>query len=201
MIKVIIFDLGNVLLDFSHEKMIVQIAEVLNVPAATVRNKLMNEQLHSQYEQGEVTTDQFLEALNTLSATKSERHMLLNAMSDIFAENKEIVPIIKALQRQGKKLLLLSNTSEAHYHFIERKFPITKLFDHIVLSYEVKSAKPKPEIFRHALERAGYLPREVFYVDDVLEHVEAARLLGIDAELYQSVDDLRRKLALRMIFT
>jgi putative hydrolase of the HAD superfamily len=141
-----------------------------------------------------------MNALQELTPRSLKRETLVNAITTIFTENESILPIIYSLKRQGKKLLLLSNTNELHFNFIQRHFPWIKLFDAAILSYEVKEAKPQPAIYQAALKAAGFPPYECFYVDDIPSHVEAARQMGIDAELYQDAETLRHHLAQRMVF-
>jgi HAD superfamily hydrolase (TIGR01509 family) len=200
MLKAFIFDIGNVLLHFSHERMLLQISEELKLPFSNIEQKFRQEGLISSYESGALSTDQFLQILNEISTSQATRESLLYAMSSIFVENSSIFPIIHALKRQGKKLLLLSNTNEAHFDFIQRHFTWVKLFDAAILSYEVKGSKPEPAIYQAALKAADCYPHECFYVDDVPSHVEAARKLGLDAELYVNTQTLRTQLAKRMVF-
>jgi len=60
--------------------------------------------------------------------------------------------------------------------------------DRFVFSHRFHSAKPDPDIFLRTLEVVGALPRNVVFVDDLIENVIAARSLGIKA--YQYVDSL-----------
>lgn len=200
MIKTVIFDLGNVLVHFSHNQMILQLSELLDLPYQTIKNKMIEDQLIHLYEAGALSTDALIDTLTHLSARSPSRNEFLHAMSEIFVENQQLTPLVHSLKRQGKKLILLSNTSEAHYQHIRRSFPFTELFDQAILSYEVKHTKPDPAIFHAALKASAALPHECFYVDDILLHVEAARRIGIDAELYESPEKLRHDLAKRMIF-
>lgn len=198
MIKTVIFDLGNVLVYFSYERMILQLAETLDLTFGAVERLLIQE--FPLYERGELTTDQFLNQLQLASALKPARELLLLAMNNIFEENRAILPLVTSLKKQDKKLLLLSNTNEAHFHYLQRHFPILHLFDIPILSYEMKSSKPDPIIFQHALQLADCAPHECFYLDDMQTHVMAARKLGIDAEVYKDVESLRKDLAKRMLF-
>ena len=67
----------------------------------------------------------------------------------------------------------------------------------IILSHEVGTAKPEPDIYRVAAERAGVAPERIFFCDDIPAHVEAAHLAGWQAEVFTSaaalVDALDRR--------
>jgi HAD superfamily hydrolase (TIGR01509 family) len=56
-------------------------------------------------------------------------------------------------------------------------------------------AKPDPEIFRRALEVIGALPQNVVFIDDLIENVLAARLLGIQSFQFVDAEQLARELS------
>jgi HAD superfamily hydrolase (TIGR01509 family) len=200
MIKTVIFDLGNVLLYFNHDQMFLQLAKQLQLPFQHIKKRVLEEDWVTAYETGLLTTDEMLEKLQADSPHLPRRASLLEAMNSIFRENASLTPIVHQLKKQGKRLLIVSNTNEAHFQFIQRNFSFISAFDEVILSYEVKHAKPHRKIFEKAIEKALGGPHECFYVDDISTHVEAARNLGIDAEVYTSTEKLREDLALRLVF-
>lgn len=200
MIKTVIFDIGNVLLLFSHEKMLLQFSELLDVPFAALKQKVLSDKLLYEYELGNITTDHWVETLMSLSSRKPSREHLLNAMGDIFHENFPLTDLIPLLKKQGIRLLLLSNISEAHFDYVKRHFEVLHAFDEAVLSYEVRSSKPEQAIYHAVLKAAGTKAYECFYIDDVPEHVEAAKQLGIDAVVYESIEQIKKAFEERMVF-
>jgi FMN phosphatase YigB (HAD superfamily) len=51
--------------------------------------------------------------------------------------------------------------------------------DEVVLSFEVRAAKPDPRIYQVALERLGVAAREAVFVDDQARYCDGAAELGI----------------------
>jgi FMN phosphatase YigB (HAD superfamily) len=93
---------------------------------------------------------------------------------------------------------VLSNTNESHWQYCCRTFGILPdAFDLTVLSFEVHSMKPDSGIYMAAAERAGVEPSRIFFVDDRIENVEAARQLGFDAVQYTSAVALGQALRAR----
>jgi HAD superfamily hydrolase (TIGR01509 family) len=86
-----------------------------------------------------------------------------------------------------------------HFGIAKERYPLLRHFDGYVLSYEVGSLKPAPEIYREAIARAGCRPEECFFTDDLLANVEAARQEGMEAVQFQSFDQLQAELAARGI--
>lgn len=193
MIKTIIFDIGNVLVLVNQNKMFYQLSQLLNLSFADLKEQLFKDSLIQRFETGLIPYEE-------LFNPNFPREKVAEAMNSAFSENSEMIPIINALKRQGKKLILLSNTNEIHFPYLQRHFSYLNLFDEAILSFEVKHIKPEREIFETALQKSGSLPEECFFVDDIFEHIQAARQLGIDAELYQDIATFRRDLAKRMIF-
>lgn len=200
MIKTVIFDIGNVLLLFSHEKMLLQFSELLDVPFADLKQKILAEKLLQEYELGNITTDHWFENIASLSKRKPSKSDFLNAMGDIFRENFPLTAFIPLLKKQGIRLLLLSNINEAHFDYIKRHFEITHAFDDAILSYKVRSSKPQKAIYQAVLNAAQAEAYECFYIDDISEHVTAAKALGLDAVIFESVEQIKKALEERMVF-
>lgn len=76
---------------------------------------------------------------------------------------------------------ILSNSFDGARREEERRLRFQEDFDPIVYSHEVGLAKPDPRVFEYTLKALGCTAREVAYVDDRSENVEAASALGIRA--------------------
>jgi putative hydrolase of the HAD superfamily len=192
-----IFDLGNVIVFFSFPKMIAQISACTGLTPAQIHHFFIDKNLRADYEAGQVTSQQLYDAFRTLSPRSFSKEKLFLAASDIFTPNTSLFPLLETLKKQGTRLLLLSNTSEAHFDFIFPRTPILDLFDDYILSYKVKASKPDPKIFQTALKKARCPPAECFYTDDIPEYIAAAKTHGIDAELFTDVPQLKKHLASR----
>ena len=106
-------------------------------------------------------------------------------------------PMILWLQRihaGGFKTAILSNMPTDMADHVREKFPWLADFDHHIFSAEVRSAKPEPAIYRHAIEALGVAPPEALFIDDREENLAGARAMGIRGILYRSVAQLREDL-------
>ena len=98
--------------------------------------------------------------------------------SSIFTDILIPESMLEGLARRYR-LVLVSNTNALHFEMLRETYGhLLRHFDDLVLSYEVRAMKPQPEIFQAAVERAGCLPQECFYTDDIAAYVEAARRDG-----------------------
>jgi putative hydrolase of the HAD superfamily len=193
------FDLGNVLLYFSHEQGIRQMAEVAGVDVARVREAVYDVELQTRYERGELTGRQYYDIFCQRTDTRPDFDRLARAAGDIFTVNTSIKPILSSLAAAGQRLGLLSNTCDIHWNHLAdgRYATIPDIFETVVLSYKVGAVKPEPKIFQAAAEMACVAPGEIFFVDDIPGHVAAARAADFDAVQYTTtpalVADLRQR--------
>lgn len=110
---------------------------------------------------------------------------------DVVAGTPEI---LQELQARGVSTYGLTNFSEAKLKVTRERFDFLNHFDGLVVSGVERLIKPDPAIYRVLLDRYHLDPAELFFTDDTLENVEAAKALGIDARLFTGADDLRRQL-------
>ena len=182
----VIFDMGNVLISFSFEKMLSQVASTAKLPVETVKRLFMEDGIGIQYERGDVSSKDLYNILSEHAPASFDFDKFIEAGCNIFSPRPEMVQIVKRLKTKGMRLLLLSNTNEAHYHYIAKHYDFLPLFDHHILSYEEHHVKPEKEIYQATLFHANAQPRECFYIDDIPEYVSAAEKLGIKGHVYES---------------
>lgn len=200
------FDLGNVLLFFSHERACRQMAEVASTPQrpltpTDIRRVVFESGLEDLYEAGEITTAEFYVQFCRETLTRPDLDRLMHAASDIFRPNEEMFPLLTGLRGAGHRLGLLSNTNEVHWDFVSdgRYTPLPGLFDVLALSFQLGSIKPRQTIFERAAKLAGVAPAEIFFTDDRPEHVAAAREVGYDAVQFTDAPSLINELRQRGI--
>lgn len=200
-IKFVYFDLGNVLLAFSHQRACEQMAAVAEISPELVREVVFDGGLEDRYERGEISSDAFYDAFCTATHSRPERDLLLLASSDIFTLKYEMLPLVNGLHSAGTPLGILSNTCAAHWEFaIDGRFRILNTcFREYILSYEVQSMKPSSQIYSAAIAAAGVQPAEIFFTDDRLENVHAAQAAGMDAVQFTDSLQLNRELLKREI--
>ena len=192
--KTIFFDLGNVLLFFSHDKMYRQIGASFGISPMIVKELLSQKGLQTDYETGAIKTMKIYQIFHSHAQIPCSFEQFLEAAADIFTPNISLWPLVEKLKQQGLRLVLLSNTSECHFNYAKKRYPIFSLFDDKILSFEVGAMKPDEKIFRAALSLAHCHPKECFYIDDIPEFIEGAKKVGLEGVLYTGVDPLKKAL-------
>ena len=92
----------------------------------------------------------------------------------------DVIPFLTRLRHRGIKIAIVSNCTENTRAMLVAT-GVDQLADELVLSCEVRSAKPAPEIFRHALGRLGVGPEAAVFVDDQARFCAGSVAVGIRA--------------------
>ena len=79
-----------------------------------------------------------------------------------------VIPMLKALRKQGIKIALASNSSVFIIDKVKRKTNLFKYIDYPVFSFDVGVIKPDLKIFREVLRKAKVKPAEAIMVGDKL---------------------------------
>lgn len=185
-IRTCIFDLGNVLVFFSHEKMVQNIAEVSGAIEDVVHAFLFDLQFQVAFETGKVTEEEFHAEFESYTGTEVSIDALRLAVGDIFELNTPMVPLLRELRAAGIRLVLLSNTCITHVDFVRNRWSFLELFDAITTSWEVGALKPDPRIYQSALAHAKCEASDCFFTDDIEDYVTQAISMGIQAHVYQN---------------
>jgi len=196
-IKVIVFDLGNVLIPFDYNILI----EAMNKIDDGLGNRFAkkyydNYHVHREYEKWELSDTEFLKIMMEWSENKISEENLKHIYSDLFVENKDTTPLLPIL-KENYKLVLLSNTNFIHQKYGWEKYDFLKHFDKLVLSHEVGAIKPEEKIYK-AVEAFTNEPSEChFFIDDIAEYVEGAKKCGWEGvqfiSHYKLVNALRER--------
>jgi HAD superfamily hydrolase (TIGR01509 family) len=196
-LRAIFFDIRNVVLYFSHERMWRQLAAACGITTAAVRQGILDSGYTVRMDRGEVTTEDFVARLEGISERTLEVAAVRAAAAGIFALNAPVAELVEALAAGDLELGVLSNTCEVHTTDAIEGFDVFRHFRHRIYSYRVGAVKPDAAIFRAAHEAAGCSPEQCFFTDDRPDFVAAARRAGLQSETFRGARYLRAQLARR----
>lgn len=173
MIRAVIFDCFGVLTTDKWRDFVAELPERQRIPAS---------ELNRAYGRAQIDKQEFLRAIKELTGKQPQDIDKLIDNDD--HKNARLLEYIKTLKPEHK-IGLLSNVASnwIRDHFLSEEEQ--KLFDDILLSYEVRMTKPDPEIFELAAQRLGLEPNECVLVDDVEYYCSAAQTTGMKAVCYQ----------------
>lgn len=196
-IKSIFFDLGNVLVKYDLAIMLKGYIKHGCDPKRDISSYIMESNTGKKYMEGRIDSSRFYrESCRRLNIDISfdDFYRVWNSMFFPYPEMEDIIKKLKE-KYPGVSLILISDTNEGHFNFIRKNYEFLDLMDHYVLSYEVGRMKPNRKIYREAIKTSGALAKDIFYTDDRLDLVEAARTLGLKAHQFTGHENLLSQLS------
>ncbi|MBD3426632.1 MAG: HAD-IA family hydrolase [Candidatus Omnitrophica bacterium] len=196
-IKAILFDLGNVIVDVDEVKLERSYSPHGKVSEGELVSYVKASQDANRYMEGKLSTSQFYYRARRRFRLDMKFGDFYRVWNSIFLAKSDMEDLIRNLKSSypDVKLILISNTNEAHYRYIRDNYKILDELDGHVVSYEAGCQKPDRRIFAEAMRKAGSIPPETIYVDDRLDLIRAARVMGIHAFHFTSSEQLRADLA------
>ncbi len=108
--------------------------------------------------------------------------------------NNEMIELLEHLHKKYR-LIMLSNNHPPTIDIIKFKHKhLTKFFDKIYFSAELKMKKPNKEFFLHMIKDAKLNPSECIFVDDKEQNVKAGIELGIKGIVFKNVEQFKKEL-------
>jgi putative hydrolase of the HAD superfamily len=195
MIRVVISDLGRVVLWFDNNIFLRKLAAIAGRPFDEVKAAVHgNLDLVHRFDAGALTPEDFRRAVCAIAGKDIDPGTFSAIYVDIFTLNTPVVGLLKRVKEAGYTTVLLSNTDPERFVFVRRRFPEIFFFDDYVLSYEVRLIKPDPAIYLEAARRARGKPGECVFIDDMDENVQSAVEAGFHAIHYLPDTDLEAEL-------
>lgn len=182
----IVFDMGNVLLDYNPKRFI----------SPYVKNdedlQLINDALFASPEWlgGDMGVYSFnqIEKLACDKLPKRLHNIVKQVIkgfpSQMFVKDG-IEDLIKALIDKGYDLYILSNVGSG-YSEMRQNIPYIELFKGEFLSYKVKLLKPDIKIYQMFFDQFQLLPEECFFIDDSPTNVFMAGQAGMKGLVYRN---------------
>jgi len=110
-----------------------------------------------------------------------------------FKVEEDLLELAFSLKKSGKKIGIVSdNPHERAKYLISLDW--VKKFDHVLFSCYYGVTKKNPRLFEILVEKSGLKPEEIFFTDDDEKNVKVARSIGINAEIYNNLEQLNNKL-------
>ncbi|HSL42754.1 MAG TPA: HAD family phosphatase [Anaerolineales bacterium] len=194
-IKTIVFDFGNVLLEWNPRYLYKRFFP--NDPEGMER--FLEEVSFMEWNLLQDKGRPFTEGVAVLSKEFPHYSHLIQAYHDYWVESlgeslSGTVEIMKRLKQAGYPLYGLSNWSAETFPQARKKHDFFDLLDDYVISGAVGHVKPHPEIFQILLDKIGRPANECLFIDDALPNIEQAQKLGFETILFESPQQLESNL-------
>lgn len=193
MYKNILFDMGNVIMDFSPDyilSMYTKDVKLINF----LKYKILYTKAWAKSDKGELTEEGiYTEIIKDLD----EKYHTL-AKDVIYSwynhktESVEMYELMKLLKGKGYRLFLCSNAAESFYKY-EDSIEAFKLLEAKIVSADIKAVKPDKAFFDYVLKTYDLKADECFFIDDLAQNIKGAYECGIDGYQYNGNVELLRK--------
>ena len=194
MIKNVIFDVGDTLIDFRHQEYMHDLGFSEDTIKFLTDNMIFTD-FWEQMDRGEKNVDEACDHFCSLyPELKKEIEMFWADTQDIVAEFDFAKPLIMSMKEKGYKVFLLSNypaqLAELHWP----KLSFLPEMDGYIISAKVGIIKPDEKIYRMLMDRYRLHAEECVFIDDNPNNIEAANKLGITGILFTGYEDLKKEL-------
>lgn len=181
MVKNIIFDMGNVLLDYNPEVPLNKYCtneETKNI----IRKELFGGNEWVQLDLGNITPEETYEAIAARIPDKyhAELKDCVHKWDICMVPLEGAKEFLQYVKENGYKLFVLSNAHKSFYDYFPRYYDLS-FFDGVVVSADIHIIKPDIRIYEHLLKTYDLKPEECLFIDDRADNIEGARAAGMNA--------------------
>jgi glucose-1-phosphatase len=189
-IRAICLDFGNVLVPFDYKRLWRGLVPCSALSETEMARRFQESRLSTLYESGKLSSESFYREMSSLLEITLSYQTFCAEWSSIFDLDSNVdLPFLSSLARDYV-LVLVSNTNELHFDFMQQQYSVVRAFHHFALSFRVGVTKPAREIYTAALNMALVDASEAFYADDIKSYVDTALELGFRAAQVRNKEEL-----------
>lgn len=194
-INTIIFDLGNVLIDWNPDYLFDKVFRNDPGKKAYFYKNICTEEWHSRQDAGRPVKNATEELVQLHPEWEEQIRAFYGRWNEMFhGPINGSVDILQQLKEQQYKLYGLTNWSAELFKLALAEYDFLHWFEGIVVSGEEKMNKPRKELYQILLDRYKIDPATAVFIDDKEKNVEAARQLGINGIQFHSPEQLNKDL-------
>ncbi len=180
--KNIIFDVGNVILNFDRKEVLPRFTDDIKVQEFIEENVINSPEWlgYGLLDIGYITREEMISQIQDRTNHKYEKEteeFIIN-FPNYLNLYSEVINLIKRLKNNGYNIYLLSNMSSYVYNSIKDS-ELFNYLDGYVLSYQEHKIKPYKSIYNTLIDKYNLDVNNSLFVDDNLKNIETANELGI----------------------
>lgn len=186
MIKNILFDFGNVLIDLDTSATQNALLNIKGLDTQKLDRLFNIDHYNDRYEKGELYEESFFNAIQRCYDPVPEIYDLFNAWNAMLIgiPPKRLNKLLEL--RNTYKTFLFSNINDTHLRWIHFHLKTqhqiddfeSRFFDKVYYSHNLGHRKPDPEGFLFILQDSGIKAEETLFIDDLLINTQVASDLG-----------------------
>ena len=199
-IDAIIFDLGNVLVQYDETVTIRDFSARTGKTPSVIEQYLRITPHVTELALGKVTARRFYRTVAGDLGFAGDYDEFGAVWSKGLTAIEPMIELAAGLATRLPRVIV-SNTNSIHMDYITEHFPVVREFDAQILSYEVGLLKPDRAIFELTLRQCGLEAQRSLFVDDMQANVDGARAVGMQAVQFENAEQVRQELTKRGILS
>ncbi len=195
-LRAVIFDIGRVIVKLDLARAIQGLSQGISLSPNELWSAIEKDPRWHDWQEGRISShDWYLHLTKRLGSP-----LKFEEFREAWNRTLDPIPLqpddLFASLAKKHKLALLSNTDPIHVAHLESNFSFFKFFPRPARIYScaVRASKPSPVIFQAALRAVKTPASQAVFIDDIFEHVQAARSLGMHGIQYLDPAQLRSEL-------
>lgn len=191
MIKLVVFDLGGVVVNFSEGMYEEYISKKLGIPISKAIE--IEKNIPKLEVRGMTVREYRKEALQTMHLAPNTNIEWDPAFMKLASTNKKVESLVRRLHKRYRTALITNVSASRYFLAIKHKFD-KSIFDRRFTSYELRLRKPDPRIYRHVLREMNTKPAESVFIDNTAENARGAEAVGMHGIVFKNYDQLVKDL-------
>ena len=190
MIKLVLFDLGGVIIDIPEYRYFRYLSRINRVsPYLAERIIVRSAPL---LESGKMSLAKFQEDMGMEFGIPSSKIAWLSFFKKNAKLNSKTIEVVKELKK-NYRIAFLSNVDRWRYDYLAKHIlnKVLYLFDYRFASFKLGIVKPSPLAYKKVLKAMRLKPSEVLFIDNNLENVMGARSVGIRSLQFSNIKILK----------
>ncbi|WP_371805542.1 HAD family hydrolase [Candidatus Lokiarchaeum ossiferum] len=198
----IVFDLGNVLINYTFTRTFEKWADLTEYSFDFFQKNYKFDSVLYDYEIGKLSSMEYFTYLTEVLGIEWDFSVFKLGWNNIhLGIPNGILPILEQLESKYP-LYILSNTNALHAsHWKSHFTQITRFFNQIFCSHEMKCHKPESKIYSKLINQIDCEPARILFFDDVPNNVIGAQNIGIDAYLVKNPSEIYQILIKKSILS
>ena len=184
MYKNIIFDLGNVVLNYNPEEYLIKKINDKNKVEIALNNIFKSNEW-KMLDRGIITEEEAKRVIKNRVIDNSEIiDLAFENWYDMLRPIEETIELINKLKKNGYKIYYLSNFHSKAFEEVTNKNKVFEEFYGGIVSFKEKLLKPEKEIFLTFYHHFKLKPEECYFIDDSSANIIAANETGMIGFVY-----------------
>lgn len=194
MIKNIVFDIGNVLVDYNIKEFLAGKGFEPDMIKRILRASIMSPYWEA-FERCDLNEEEVTAAFVSLDPEiEPQIKKAYENITGMLTIRPFAIDLVKQLKQEGYGVYYLSNYSSKAYRECNDSLAFMEYTDGGCLSFQEKMTKPDVNFYKSFLEKFQLNAQECLFVDDTPINVEVAQQLGFQGIVFRSYEDTLEKI-------